>query len=210
MKKWADRNHGRRELHAVRRERILQEAARCFSRRGYHGTTIHDIARQLHVSTAALYYYFKSKEELLFQCHQISLEIALEGLRIAEESSGAADDRLRLALQYYIEHVTDALKGCVGLLEEGALNARRHREIVRRRDAYEERIRRLLAEGIASKTFVRCDPKMVGLAILGVVNWVPKWYRPGGRLDPKAIGRILSTYLVRGLRRVPGTASDMM
>lgn len=209
-KKWTDGNLGREQLHAVRRESILREAARCFNRKGYHGTTIEDIARLLNVSTAALYYYFKRKEDLLFQCHQMALEVATQGLHIAEASSGPADDRLRGALHYYIEHITDALSGCVALLEEGALSAGGYREIVRRRDAYESQVRQVVEEGIASDVFVPCDPKMMGFAILGAVTWIPKWYRREGTLLPKEIARILSTYLVRGLQKRPTPEPDLL
>jgi len=199
--KWSEENDARGQMHALRRERILREAARCFNRQGYHGTTIEDIARCLKVSTAALYYYFNSKEEILFQCHQMALEVGVAGLRIAEGSGGPADDRLEKALQYYIEHVVDALKGCVAVLEEGALSPKHYREIVRRRDEYERSIRRLLEEGIASKVFVDVNPKIIGFAILGAMNWISKWYRPEGDLRPKEIAQILSNYLVSGLRQ---------
>lgn len=210
VKKWTDGNLAREQLHAVRRESILREAARCFNRKGYHGTTIDDIARQLNVSTAALYYYFKRKEDLLFQCHQMSLEVATQGLHIAAASGGPADDRLRQALHYYIEHITDALSGCVALLEEGALSPAGYREIVRRRDEYERQVRKVVEDGIASEVFVPCDPKMMGFAILGAVTWIPKWYRQGGKLLPKEIARILSTYLVRGLQKTPTPAPDLL
>jgi len=210
VKKWTDGNLAREQLHAVRRESILREAARCFNRKGYHGTTIDDIARQLNVSTAALYYYFKRKEDILFQCHQMALEVATQGLHIADASGGPADDRLRGALQYYIEHITDALSGCVALLEEGALSAGGYREIVRRRDAYESQVRQVVEEGIASDVFVPCDAKMMGFAILGAVTWIPKWYRREGTLLQKEIARILSTYLVRGLQKRPTPEPDLL
>jgi TetR/AcrR family transcriptional regulator len=199
--KWAEQDQVRKQVHAVRREQILREAARCFNRKGYHGTTIEDIARHLNVSTAALYYYFNSKEELLFHCHQASLEAGMEGLRTAEQLGGPPDDRLQKALKHYIEHVTDLLEGCVAVLEEGALSPKHHREVVRRRDEYEQGIRRLLEEGIASKVFVDCNPKVIGFAILGAMNWISKWYRSDGDLQPKDIAQILSNYLVSGLRR---------
>jgi len=89
----------------------------------------------------------------------------------------------------------------VAVLEEGALSPKHYREVVRRRDEYERSIRRLLEEGIASKAFVDVNPKIVGFAILGAMNWISKWYRPEGDLRPKEIAQILSNYLVSGLRQ---------
>ena len=65
MMKWTDESTEKKHRHEIRRETILQAAARCFNRKGYHGTTIEDIAQELRVSKAALYYYVKSKEEVL-------------------------------------------------------------------------------------------------------------------------------------------------
>jgi TetR/AcrR family transcriptional regulator len=209
MTKWADQGLAREQLREVRRERILQAAARCFSRKGYRGTTIDDIARRLDVSTAALYYYFRSKEELLFACHQMSHDIGMEGLRRAEACGGPADERLRAALRYYIEHTTDEFHGCVASIDEQALSRSRHRQVVARRDEYERNIRRLIDEGVASNVFVRCDVGAVTLAILGAVSWIPKWYQPKGRCSGKEIARIFSTYLVRGLQAAPAMADDM-
>ena len=201
MAKWAGEAAEREHRHDIRRETILQAAAHCFNKRGYRGTTIEDIARELKVSKAALYYYVKSKEEVLFLCHQASLELGMEGLRRAEELGGTAAERLRTALQYFIEHTTESLKGYVLLLEEGVLAPRLHRQVVRRRDEYEHRLRDLVREGVASGVFVPCDPKMVVFAMLGAVNWVQKWYSPDGDVAPKEIAKMFAAYLVRGLAR---------
>src|SRR5512146_3090214 len=76
------RSTAQRQRHDLRRETIVQAAARCFNRKGYHGTTIGDLARELRVSKAALYYYVKSKEALLLQCHETSLDIGVEALQL--------------------------------------------------------------------------------------------------------------------------------
>lgn len=209
MARWADDDHPRQRLREIRRERILQEAARCFNRQGYRGTTLDDIARRLGVSTAALYYYFKGKEDLLFACHRMSHEIGMESLRHAEESGGNPAERLRAALQDYVEHITDELHGSVAMIEEGALSRRRYRQVVGFRDEYERRIRRLIEEGVEANVFVSCDAAAAGLAILGAVNWIPKWYRAKGRRSGKEIARIFSTYLVRGLQKAPETTDDL-
>src|SRR3990167_868032 len=110
MTRWTDESTEKKHRHEIRRETILQAEARCFNRKGYHGTTIEDIAQELRVSKAALYYYVKSKEEVLFLCHQASLDLGMEGLRRAEESGGTAGERLSAALGYFIEQMAENLK----------------------------------------------------------------------------------------------------
>ncbi len=201
MARWTDAGAGTKSRHEIRRETILQAAARCFARKGYRGTTIGDIARELGVSNAALYYYVKSKEEVLFLCHQASMDLGMEGLRRAGEMGGPAADRLRVALASFIEQMAENLRGCFVMLEGGMLSPRLHRHVVRRRDEYERRLRDLVAEGVAEGEFVPCNPKLVVFAMLGAVNWVQKWYSPSGELGPKDIAAAFADYLVRGLER---------
>lgn len=195
----ARRSAEQRQRHDLRRETIVQAAARCFNRKGYHGTTIGDLARELRVSKAALYYYVKSKEALLFQCHETSLDIGVEALRQAEDAAETPADKLAFVLRYSIEHTTDSLKGCVMLLEDGMLRPRLHRHIVRRRDEYERRMRALVKAGIACGQFAPCDPKLAVFAMLGAMNWIPKWYVPEGAMTPKEIAEAFASYLTRGL-----------
>jgi TetR/AcrR family transcriptional regulator len=91
------------------RARILAQAARTFNQRGYHGTTLDGVARALGVTKAALYYHVRSKEELLFQCHQVLIEIALGSVRTAKARASSADEQLRLTLTSYIEGILDHL-----------------------------------------------------------------------------------------------------
>src|SRR3990167_3936216 len=109
------------------RERILAEAARIFNRLGYHGTALDDVARALGVTKAALYYHVQNKEELLFQCCKVPIEIGLEGIRRAQTQARSPDEQLRLALACYIEGMTDQLRGSVVILEEETPSPAHHR-----------------------------------------------------------------------------------
>jgi len=185
------------------RERILAEAARIFNRLGYHGATLDDVAKALGVTKAALYYHVANKEELLFQCCRVPIEIGLEGLRRALAQAGAPDEQLRLALACYIEGMTDQLRGSVVILEEGTLSPAHYRWVKDARDEYERELRGIITRGIAEEVFVPCDPRVVGFAILGAMNWIPKWYHPDGSRTGKEIAEAFAAYLVRGLLRDP-------
>jgi len=182
------------------RARILTEAARIFNRLGYHGTTLDDVARALGVSKAALYNHVASKEELLFQCCKVPIEIGLEGIRRAQVEATEPDEQLRQALAAYIEGITDHLRGSVVILEEGALAPEHAREVKAGREEYERQLRGIIVRGVEADVFVACDPPIVGFALLGAMNWIPKWYRPDGRRSGREIAKILSSYLVRGLQ----------
>ena len=191
----------------ARREAILREAAGCFNRQGYHGTTIEDIATRLNVTKAALYHYITNKEEILFECHKLALDLAMEGLRLAKEQGGAPDERLEITLRHYMHGVTDKLSGTVVLLEEGMLTPRHFREVVARRDEFERQVRGLVQEGIADGTFLPRNPKLVVFAMLGAANWISKWYSPEGELTASEIATEFASYLIDGLRAPAGRAS---
>ena len=192
---WAIRNSP-----DARREAILREAAGCFNRQGYHGTTIEDIANRLHVTKAALYHYIANKEEILFECHKLALDLGMEGLRRADVQGGAPDERLEIALRHYIEGMTNTLSGTVVLLEEGMLTPKHYKDVVARRDQFERKIRALVQAGIAEGIFVQRNPKLVVFAMLGAANWISKWYSPEGELTASEIATGFVDYLLSGLR----------
>ena len=200
---WGDHEEHREQLHELRRESMIAAATHCFSRQGYHGTTMDDIASRLNVSKTALYYYVSNKEELLFQCFLAAMDMGMEGLRLAEQLDEGADVKLRVALEHYIFAITGRMKAGVVLLEERMLSPRLYREVVRRRDEYEHGMRQIVEEGVASGVFAPCIPKVMVFAILGAVNWIPRWYSPGGPLSGEEIATTFASYLVRGLCRVP-------
>ena len=188
-------------------ERILAESARLFNRRGYHGTSLADIARAFRVSKAAIYYHVASKEDIVFRCYQRVMDLGMEGLDHARARSAAPDEELKMALSHYIKGLTDQWSGAMVLFDERVLSPRQHARIVRRRDEYERRLRDIITRGIAAGVFAPCDPKLVGFAILGSVNWILKWHNPAGERSPKEIAEAISSYLVRGLQPGPGEPS---
>lgn len=190
------------------RERILAESARVFNRRGYHGTRLDDIAQALHVTKAALYYHVKSKEEVLFLCHLRSLEIAKEGLDLARARSGDVAERLRIALRHYVQRMTDQLTASVALLDDGAISPVLQRRLIDKRDAYERELRALIEDGIADGTFQPCVTKLIGFAILGAVNWIPKWFDSEGACSGAEVADIFADYLVRGLLARPTSGAN--
>lgn len=185
---------------SLTREKILAESARVFNRRGYDAATLDEIAQALGVTKAALYYHVKNKEDLLLQCHQKALDIAINAVRTALAEASEPDEQLRIVLTRYIGGMTDQLAGIVVLLYEGALSASHYRQIMEQRDEYERLLRGIVDAGIESGVFVPCDSRLVGFAILGALNWIPRWYRPGGPRTPKEIAEAFSKFFVRGLQ----------
>ena len=109
---------------ASTRVEILKSAAAAFRRRGYHGASMGEIAQALHTTKGSLYYYFKNKEEILFFCHDYSLDILLELLARVEKEGGSPADKLRELVAAFVHHILDDLRGTAMTLEFQALSPR--------------------------------------------------------------------------------------
>lgn len=158
-----------------------------------------DIARRLNVTKAALYYYVKNKEQILYECHRAVLDIAMEGMRLADQCAGTAEEKLRVALHHYIEGVASRLKGSVLLLHKEMLHPRLHQRVVRQRDEYEHWLRRVVADGVAKGTFGPRDAKLIVFLMLGAANWIPMWYSSEGERSPRDIADTFVDFFITGL-----------
>jgi len=189
-----------RERTTRKRVEILRSAAAAFRRRGYHGASVDEIARALHMTKGNLYYYFKSKEEILYFCHDYSLDILLDLLRRSEEEGGAPERRLRALIEAFVHMIIDELHGTALTMDLQALSPRRLRRVIAKRDRFDRGIRRVLRKGMQTGAFARGDPKLLTFAILGAVNWITRWFDPRGPARSDEIARAFADYLVAGLR----------
>jgi TetR/AcrR family transcriptional regulator len=183
-----------------RRVEILKSAAAAFRRRGYHGASMGEIARTLRMTKGSLYYYFENKEEILFFCHDYSLDILLDVLARVEDAGGTPPQKLRSLIESFVHHILDDLRGTALTLDFQALSAPRLRRVIAKRDRFDRGIRRLLQEGMDAGAIAPGDPKLLTFAILGAVNWIPRWFDPRGPASSEEIGRAFADYLVAGLR----------
>jgi TetR/AcrR family transcriptional regulator len=182
-----------------KRIEILKSAAAVFRRYGYHGTRVDDIARRLGMTTSNLYYYFHSKEEILFLCHDYSLDILLGLIKELDAERLPAADKLHRLIMGFAHVIIDELQGTALALDLEDLPSPLLRKVIAKRDRFDRRIRQLVREGIAEGVFQPGDPKLLSFAILGAVNWIPRWFRPEGSVNSEQIGHAFADFLVNGL-----------
>lgn len=183
----------------ARREAILRAAARAFREHGYHQTTLDQVAEALLMTKGSFYYYFRSKEDILFALHDDSLDRAIELLARTRREEPSAPRQLALIIEGHLDVIFDELQASGIVLDLSALTPEHYRQIVEKRDRFERGLREIIRSGVRAGDFVPCDPTVVTFAILGSINWVARWFKPGGRLGPRGVARQFSDFLVRGL-----------
>jgi AcrR family transcriptional regulator len=186
----------------------LKSAAAAFRRLGYRGATVEAIASALRMKKGNLYYYFRNKEDILFACHQYSLDRLLAALNDVEHSGLSPDGKLRRLIVAFVHMVLDELHGTALILTLDALSPSHLKTVIAGRDRFDHGVRRILHDGIESGAFSGGDPKLLSFAILGAVNWIPRWYDPDGPSSSQQIADVFADYLLAGLRAPPAGLTD--
>ena len=195
-------SNGRRARKAdATRGAILRAAAGVFRQRGFADTGMREIAAAADLSPGNLYYYFKSKADILFFCQDHSVGRMLHHAADLEKSGLAPAERLRRMIVAHMLCTLDELDGAAAHTEVDALPAALRKRIVAKRDRYEKAIRRIVAEGARTGAFTGTDPVLATRAILGALNWTTRWYKPDGKLQPQQVADAFADYLVRGLSK---------
>jgi AcrR family transcriptional regulator len=184
----------------ARRLRILESAVRAFAARGFHGTSMEDIARELRLTRGILYYYFRDKEEILALCHTVALEAVLEAFERVRASGLRPDEKLRRLIAEHVLIQVDKFHGTALALELDALRPASRAAVVAGRDRYDRGLRELIEEAIRDGLFRPVDPKLTAFAIVGAVNWIGRWYRPGGGATPEELGAQFADLFLSALR----------
>ena len=184
---------------ASQRDRILKAAARCFNQKGYSGTSLKDVSRHLGLTDAALYYYVKNKEELVYQCYLRAAELGREAMERGGAAGRTGLEQATLYIRYHIEIMVGD-EGPVAIMSDIPSLNRNHRneilEVSRRHSAgFEDILRR----GIEDGSIAPCDVRMTGNAIMGSINWIPKWYHGKAAMAKEILAEV-PEILTRGLR----------
>lgn len=183
-----------------RRIEILKSAAAAFRRRGYHGASVDEIASALEMTKGNLYYYFKNKEEILFACHEYSLDRLLALLAEVQAEESSPETKLRRLVLALIHLILDDLHGTALTLDPDALSQPLFKKVIPKRDQFDQGLRAIIQQGMDQGAFKPGDPKMIEFAMMGAVNWIAMWFDPNGAMTSDDIGRAFADYLVGGLQ----------
>lgn len=189
-----------RTLGVERFDMILEAAERLFSERGYHATSVRDIAGEAGILSGSLYAHIDSKEDLLYEIVLRSARQFLAGVEMAAKSADGPEEKLRKAMRAHVSVVAHAREAArVFLHDWKALEPPRREEVLELRDRYESLWEWIIREGIKARRFRAVDARFARILVLSVANWTYTWYHPDGPLGPEEIADRLTDLVLGGL-----------
>jgi len=195
-------------MNKVRWEEILLVSARLFREKGYMATTMEDIAAELYITKPALYYYIKTKHDLLYEICESAINRLMEGVKEIGDSMGTPEERLRDMVKLHVNMFSkhgDIIN--VYLADEGELPPEKRDYIRGRSREYEAIYREIIRDGINEGVFRDVDVRMVVRAISGMCNWPSSWYRPDGKMTADEIADVFLDLILNGCRRQPASTA---
>jgi AcrR family transcriptional regulator len=179
---------------------MCRTAAQLFRDRGYDATSVSDVARALGMTKAGLYHHFESKEALLFEIMMYGLDRVRDDVNIPARTIRDPEARLRAMI---VSHARIATRGQGAIAHLGdeirALPPAGRRQIEQRMRVYFDLIRDTLRELKASGRLRNVDPTVATFSLLGMILWLPRWFRQGGRLDQEAVANAIAEFALGGL-----------
>ncbi|MBA4256650.1 MAG: TetR family transcriptional regulator [Polaromonas sp.] len=191
----------REQQREAKRHAVLSTAAQLFNERGFHATSLDDIAARLQVSKPTLYYYVKNKDEILIECVRQGLQMTIDGIEASRQAGGKAIDQLMACMRVYAHIVTQDFGMCLIRVGDEELPAESRKELRRLKSAIDHEFRRLVAAGVEEGSLQPCDPKMTAFVIAGALSWIGRWYQSGGEYTPEQVADQCIATLCDGVLR---------
>lgn len=189
------------------RAQILRTAADLFRERGYRASTLDHIAARLGMSKASLYTYFRAKEEMLAAISRETIEGFTRELTLVLRSRLEPEEKLRRVVRQHVRFViANQSFLTVFFSEEANLPSRFARALRAQKDRYDRGVESVVVQGIRRGVFRDAPPRLVVFGLLGMLNWLYKWYNPRGRWGAEEIAAVFLALIEGGLLKQPRRA----
>ena len=185
-----------------RREEILQGAKQLFAERGFRETNLNDVAIRLGLRRQAIYHYFETKDEILFELIEGAGHALARAAQPVLDSDLTPVEKLREVVKVHVRHVlNDADVFRVQVNEINKMTGDRGDTIRRNQSAYVHRVAEVIADGQKDGSLVEVPPVAQALVIIGMCQWVVFWYSPAAQLSIEEMSNYIAQLAVNGTRR---------
>lgn len=188
----------KRSAREAKRAAVLRAAVQMFNERGFHQTSLDDVAARLGISKPTIYHYLGNKDQVLLECVSIGLGQLIEAAEQSRAREGTGADRLIAFLVRFAEVNMDDFGRCVIRTGDEALapeSRKRFRALKRQIDSD---MRGLISAAVDDGSIPPCDVRLMAFTLAGALNWPARWHDHGGALTPQQIARQMVDILARG------------
>jgi AcrR family transcriptional regulator len=193
----------RRRARDEKRDAVLRTAVHLFLEQGYRRATLNEVAERLNITKPALYNYFRSKEEILFECWALGHERVGDFIAEIDAGGGTAFVKLRKLIQAYAEAMTTDYGAGMVRFDPRDLSETNGRIVRAAKRSIDRTFREYIADGIADGSIASCDPKMTAFVIAGSLNWIGHWFQRGGEMSAAEVANEFAIRLTAGLAARP-------
>jgi len=181
-------------------EEIHQVIARLFAYRGYHSTSMREIARELGMNQSSLYHYFASKQDILFTLMNDAMDDVLAILEEISSTDLLPEDRLNRVLSFYTQYYAGDQERLILLINEmNSLNEEYRSILVGKQRRYVQLIKSILEELAAQDKIKQIDPAIATFAFFGMVHYTIKWYHKDGPVSLEQLANAFVEIFTKGV-----------
>lgn len=180
---WKSKTKDPEGQHKLKRLAVLKAAANLFLEKGFHTTSMDDIAKQINVTKPVIYYYLKNKDEILIGCTDIAQERLLKLMTETESLEISGLEKLEIFFRQYAEYTLDEFGRClIALGDRPLLKSDHHIEIIReKKRAIQQSVEKLIRAGIKDGSIAKCDVHTTAMILFYTFNGIPNWWHPKGK-----------------------------
>lgn len=182
-----------------KRRKIRDAAAKIFAERGFENTTTRDIAKAAEISPASVYYYFDSKEVLLYQILDETMSTGLALIEEIEQSDKPLKEKLSDILRMHTRAAVDYNKMKLLVHDQNSLSSE-HKEIIKQKQrTYVKKLIEILEDLKQKGEIINLDTTVCAFTFFGMVSWAYRWYNPKGRIRPDELSEIFNQIFTKGI-----------
>jgi AcrR family transcriptional regulator len=185
--------------HALKRHALLVAAVRMFNERGFHATSLDDVAASLGITKPVIYHYLGSKDQVLFECVRIGLTQLQEAIAESRKAYGTGLDRLKTFLRRYAQVSMQDFGRCVIRTADEMLSPESRVQFRSLKREIDGAMRQMLEEAVADGSAQAGDVRLTAFSLAGALSWPARWYQEEGPLPAEEIAAKIVDVLCSGL-----------
>lgn len=183
-----------------KRDALLRAAVRMFNERGFHATSLDDVAASLGITKPVIYRHLGNKDRVLFECVALGVAELREAAEQAAAAPGTGLERLQIFLRRYAEVVMGDFGRCMARTGDEVLSVEARPRFRALKREIDTALRTLIAEAAADGSAQVADVRVAAFAAAGALNWPARWFEPDGEMGAQEMAEALVDTLITGIR----------